>query len=74
MENKVNMKSMFLGATLGAVVLLCGAAVNSQSHPNGRYQLVVTDSYVFKIDTTTGQVWKSLVKSTQTKFMEANPR
>jgi hypothetical protein len=53
--------------------LLCVAAASTtQSSPYGRFQLAVDADYLFKIDTTTGQVWKSAVSNPSAQFMSAN--
>jgi hypothetical protein len=69
MQKKIDIKSMVLGAALGAVIMLSVAATHSSS--GGRYQLVAADSYLFKIDTTTGQIWSTL-SSLSREFMAAN--
>src|ERR1017187_8188321 len=54
MQNKTNIKSMVIGAALGALLVLSIAAATTQTSPYGRFQLATGDGYIFKIDTTTG--------------------
>jgi hypothetical protein len=72
MNKKTNIKSMMIGAALGVLGLLAVAASTTQTLPFGRFQLVATDNYIFKIDTTTGQVWRSYANSTSKEFMAPN--
>ena len=65
MKNRINIKSLLIGATMGAVTMLVIAAATTDSPHYGRFQLAMTDNYVFKIDTMTGQVWRSLTSEQQ---------
>jgi hypothetical protein len=57
---------------MGAVIVLSIAAATTETSPYGRFQLAMTDNYIFKIDTTTGQVWKSITSIPSKEFMSAN--
>lgn len=59
MQNQIQLKSAAIGAIVGvAAVLSIGAATPSTTP--GRYQLIANDhGNVWKIDTTTGEVWSS---------------
>jgi len=72
MQNRTDIKSLLIGAIMGALMVLAIAAATSESPPYGRFQLAMTDNYVFKIDTTTGQVWKSLTGAPSKEIMSAN--
>ena len=51
----------------------CGQTPNTQGINSGRFQLVATsDGNIFKIDTTTGQVWKTTSSSPSSDFMSPN--
>jgi len=72
MQNKSNLKSLLLGATLGAILVLSiAAATPTPSSPYGRFQLAFDQNYLFKIDTTTGQVWRSFPGNPSAQFMSA---
>ena len=71
MQTKIDIKSMVLGAALCAVVMLSVAAATTQNSSSGRYRLVAGDSYAWKIDTTTGQVWRTASGSPSKDFMAA---
>jgi hypothetical protein len=74
MKKNLNITSLLLGAALGVIATLtiAAAASSSSTLPYGRFQLIATDNYVFKIDTTTGQVWRSFASSTASDFMKPN--
>jgi hypothetical protein len=73
MKLKSNIVSLLMGAVLGAVaVLTIAAATSTQPLTCGRFQLVVADSYVYKIDTSTGQVWQTSVHSMSKDFKAPN--
>ena len=72
MKQKTNVVSILIGAAFGVLALVTVAATSSQTLPYGRFQLVAADNYIFKIDTTTGQVWRSFVNSTSKEFMAPN--
>jgi hypothetical protein len=72
MQNKTIIKSMLLGATLGALTVLSIAAATTQTSPYGRFQLAIGDSWIFKIDTTTGQLWRSPAGNPSAEFMSAD--
>jgi len=57
MKIKSNLVSLLAGSALGAVAVLSIAATQMETLSCGRFQLVVTDNWAFKIDATTGQVW-----------------
>jgi hypothetical protein len=66
------MKSILIGMTLGALIVLSIAAA-TQNAPTGRFQLATSmDHYIFKIDTVTGQVWKTGSETTGFDFLSAN--
>jgi len=70
MKHKFNITSMLVGAAIGTVAMLTIAATpSSPTLSYGRFQLVTSDHYLFKIDTSTGQVWRTLVNSPSDKFM-----
>jgi hypothetical protein len=72
MQNITNIKSMLIGMTLGALIVLSIAAA-TQNAPTGRFQLATSmDHYIFKIDTITGQVWKTGSENTGYDFLSAN--
>lgn len=68
MKKNVDIKSMLIGAGLGAVVMMCVAAASSQNWTSGRYQLVVSDHYAYRIDTATGQIWQASASSLTSNF------
>lgn len=72
MKIKTNLVSLLAGVALGAVAVLSIAATSMETFSTGRFQLVVTDNYVFKIDTATGQVWHTLTSSPSREFMRPN--
>ena len=60
-----------LGAFLAATTFFGVAAATDRSD-DGRFQLIVADGYMFKIDTATGQVWKTDMSQPQADFMKPN--
>jgi hypothetical protein len=73
MKHKSNIASLLLGATLGVVAMLTiAAATSTQPQPAGRFQLLAADSFLFKIDTGTGQVWRTYVNSPSQEFKAPN--
>ena len=72
MQFKPNISSMLIGAVLGAVAVLTVASASSGTLQQGRFHLLAADSYIFKIDTSTGQVWKSFVSSPSKEIMAPN--
>jgi len=48
------------------------AAATTESSPAGRFRLTAGEGYIFKIDTTTGQVWKTFLSNPAAGFMSAN--
>ena len=75
MKLKTNLVSLLIGTALGAAAVLSIAAATSTSTDssfNGRFQLLAADSYLFKIDTTTGQVWRTWTSSPSKDFMMPN--
>jgi len=74
MQNITNIKSMLIGMTLGALIVLSiAAATKNAPTATGRFQLAAsTDHYIFKIDTITGQVWKTGSENTGYDFLSAN--
>ena len=71
MQSKIDIKSMVLGAALGVGIMLSVAAATTQNSSSGRYQLVVSDNYTFKIDTETGRVWTAFTSSPSKAFLLA---
>jgi hypothetical protein len=64
MNNKLNLTSLILGAIIGALAVFTMGAANSsstQTNASGRFQLLASDGMIFKIDSRTGQVWRSYV-------------
>jgi hypothetical protein len=55
MNIKIDLKSIFLGLTLGVVAMLALGAATST--PAGRYQVATTPSLALMVDTTTGKTW-----------------
>lgn len=72
MQNKINIKNLLIGMALGAILVLSIAAATTQTPAYGRFQLTSGENYIFKIDTTTGQVWKSFTGNPSAGFMSAN--
>jgi len=72
MQKKIDIKSMVIGAALGAAIMLSVAAASTQTASGGRYQLVVADGYALKIDTSTGQIWRTFLTKPEPDFMAAN--
>jgi len=72
MKSKIDIRSMVIGAVVGAVVMFSVGAVPKQTSSWGRYQLVSTDGYMLKIDTTTGQIWSTFLTKPDAGFMDAN--
>ena len=68
----MNIKSLLIGTALGAILVLSMAAATTPTSPYGRFQLAAADGYLFKIDTTTGQVWKTFTTNPSPGFMSAN--
>ena len=72
MQIKIDLKSLVLGAVLGAFVVFTMAAATSQSSScGGRYQLVTTENYIFKIDSETGQTWYTYASNPSKAFLVA---
>ena len=72
MQNKINIKSLLLGTVLGTLIVVSIAAATTQTLAYGRFQLATGDGCIFKIDSTTGQVWKSYTSQPSAEFMSAN--
>ena len=73
MKIKSNLITLLSGAALGAVAVLSIAAVQqTETLSCGRFQLLATDNYIFKIDTATGQVWHSYMNPLSKEFMRPN--
>ena len=74
MKDRIEIKSLVLGALLGVLALLALGAVAPQGPNGGRFRLVVAEGQdqVFKIDTMTGQAWKTDVSRPSGAFMKAN--
>ena len=62
------MISLLLGAAIGALMMIAIGAARSESQSPGRFQLVAADGHVLKIDTATGQVWKSITAKDDDDF------
>jgi hypothetical protein len=71
MKRQIEIKSLVIGLLIGVGALLCIAAEATHSG-GGRFQLLATDGFLFKIDTTTGQVWKTDVSRPDSSFIKAN--
>ena len=54
MKIQPNLVTLLAGAAIGAVAVLSIAAVQTETLSCGRFQMLATDNYVFKIDTATG--------------------
>jgi len=72
MKIKHNITSLLFGAGFGIVAMLTMAAASSATPSFGRFQLLAADSYIFKIDTSTGQVWRSYVSNPSKEFLAPN--
>ena len=74
MKAKLNPTSLLLGAILGALTTLTIAAttISTQTGTAGRFQLLATDNNVFKIDTATGQVWRTYATHDLGNFAKPN--
>ena len=72
MKIKSNLVSLLTGAAIGAVAILSIAAASTETFSCGRFQLLASDGYLFKIDTATGQVWRSYINGTSKEFMRPN--
>jgi len=72
MQNKTNIKSMAIGAVVGAILVLSIAAATQESSHDGRFRLTAGEGYIFKIDTTTGQVWRTFIGNPTAEFTAAN--
>jgi hypothetical protein len=73
MQKKIDIKSTILGSALAAAVMLSVAAAPTKMGAPGRYQLITAEGgLLFKFDTATGQVWKTLSTGPGADFMAAN--
>lgn len=73
MQKKIDIKSMILGSILAAAVMLSVGAATMKTGSPGRYQLITAEGgLLFKFDTATGQVWKTLSAGPNADFMAAN--
>jgi hypothetical protein len=73
MQKKIDIKSMIFGSALAAAVMLSVAAATTKIGSPGRYQLITAEGgLLFKFDTATGQVWKTLSAGPSDDFMAAN--
>ena len=74
MQKKIDLKSTVLGVALGTILVLSVSAATTPSASCGRYQLAVSElagyaPAIYKIDTATGQVWKSNAAAPTADFM-----
>lgn len=61
MRRHVDTRTFVIGAVIAALVLLAAGAVRQDSSGEvGRFQVACTDSMAYLVDTTTGQVWRSV--------------
>jgi len=72
MQNKTDIKSMAIGAMVGAILVLSIAAATQESSHEGRFRLTASTTYLFKLDTTTGQVWQTPITIPSAEFKSAN--
>jgi hypothetical protein len=75
MNSTLNRTSLILGIFVGAAAVLTVAATNlnsTQTGTAGRFQLLAADSYLFKIDTETGQVWRTYLTHDLSNFGKPN--
>jgi hypothetical protein len=72
MKIKSNLVTLLAGVAIGAMAILSIAAVQTETLSCGRYQLLATDNFIFKIDTATGQVWHTYTSSPSKEFMRPN--
>jgi len=70
MKIKSNLVSLLAGGALGTLAVLNIAATSTDYAAGGRFQLLATDRFVFKIDTSTGQVWRSYVDGPSKEFLQ----
>jgi hypothetical protein len=63
MKTKSNLISLLVGAALGAGAVLSIAAIQTDTSSGGRFQLLVSNDKLFKIDTATGQIWWNWLSS-----------
>lgn len=68
MKKQIDIKSAVLGAIAGVLAVLSIAAATSQNLTVGRFQLMGAQNHIFKIDSTTGQVWSAFVSETSGDF------
>jgi len=77
MQNKLDIKSLGLGVAMGAIIVLSVSAASTSGASYGRYQLVVAEPanyapVIYKIDTSTGQIWRSNAGGPSAEFMAPN--
>jgi hypothetical protein len=72
LKYKTNIVSLLIGTALGAAAVLSIAAASTDASAYGRFQLLAADTYLFKIDTATGQVWRTWINSPSKEFMAPN--
>ena len=69
MRIKTNITSLLIGAAFAVAAMMTMAAASSSTLSYGRFQLVAADGYIFKIDTSTGQVWRSILSNPSKEFL-----
>lgn len=69
MHKNFDIRSMVVGAVLSAGLVLSLAAAATQSGAAGRFQVAVTDGYIVKVDTITGQVWTTFLSRPSQEFL-----
>jgi hypothetical protein len=73
MNAKIDIKSALAGMLLGGILVLSVAAATQQNTSTQRFELLATSNDgLFKIDTATGQVWKTSISSPESKFTRPN--
>ena len=70
MKIKSNIASLLAGIVLGAVAILSIAATSTDPSAPGRFQLLSVDRFIFRIDTATGQVWRTFIDGPSREFMQ----
>ena len=58
---KIDLKSFVIGGLSGALVLMALGAASPSPGPIGRYQVSAGATRAYVVDTTTGQIWESVI-------------
>jgi len=60
---KIDLKSFVIGGLSGALVLMALGAASPSPGPLGRYQVSAGATRAYVVDTTTGQIWESVIRT-----------